>query len=288
MSSDRPTTPTGDPGTKATAWPAQRSASVPSRPADRGASAVIGVALLAFVTVASLVALTAGIGAVVDGGAAAASADRVAGEFADLDPSATTGQTSARVPLGDGRVGLVARDVRVLPAAEATDPSPTVRARYRAGGLVYRTDDADGDGRGRRVAAVGGAVVRGGPGRASFVARPRLTVGPDALVVGLPVWSTAGSGAGPGTGTLAAGGGRGAVTLTVTVDHDRRSFPAGGHAIAVETATPGPFERLFAERGATVYARDYDGDGLVSVVGVFGGSRELFVVRHESTVEVTG
>jgi hypothetical protein len=246
---------------------------------------VIGVALLLFATVASLIALTAGIGAVVDGGAATATADRVAGGLDRLDPAETTGRDSERLPLGDGQLGLAARDVRVIPAGEVGDASPTVTARVRANALVYRTADGDGDGRGRRVAAVAGAVVRGEPGAgATVVNEPRVAVGPDTVVVGVPVWT---AGTGPG-GTLAAGGGEGAVTVRVDVTHSRQSFARGRYALAVETATPEPWARLLADRGASVTRADYDGDGVVSVVASFGGPREWVLVRHGTSVEVGG
>jgi hypothetical protein len=76
------------------------------------------------------------------------------------------------------------------------------------------------------------------------------------------------------------------VTLATTVRHDRTAHGEGHYRVAVETATPGPFERWFTERGATVERRDIDGDGVESVVATFDGRRTAYLVVHHLNTEV--
>jgi len=249
------------------------AASTPrSRPrspaAGRAQSHVVGVALLLAVTVVAMAAVTAGVGSTVDSGVARADADRAADAFADLDAVSRTGPGTERVAFADGHLSTVERDVRVL------DDDGVVR-RVRANALVLEAGD-------RRVAYLAGAVVRGRAGNAWLVEDPPIAVGEDDLLVGVPAL---GPDAASGVDEHAVGG-RGRVSLDVDVSHDRETLPADAYRLAVETTTPGPWRRYFESLGATVEARDVDGDGVESVVATFPGSPRLHLVVHALDLEV--
>lgn len=253
---------------------------------SRGVSTVVGVALLLLVTVASVAALTAGIGVVVDRGATAASVDRAATDLAALAPADRTGRTRDDVHLGGGSLRTERRTVRVVrveaatASAAATDPGEVV-ARFRADALVYESD-------GRRVAAVAGAVVVGSGESARFRREPRVTA-VERVLVGLPVWnassttvSSASASTAGGVDTADGAGGTDRATLRMNVRHDRRTFPADGYLLAIETATPAPWLDLLAASGASVDERDLDGDGTPSALARFPGERRLVVVVHDA------
>ena len=228
----------------------------------RAQSHVVGVALLLGITVVSLAGLTASIGAVVESNAAGVDAGRVAADLDDaLAPVETTGSRTGHVRYGGGRLHTANRTVRLLNGER-------VVRRVEAGALVYEHGA-------HRAAFLGGAVVRGPPGGATFATEPPVSVSSDALVVGV--------------GTLGdayvdtSGSGRLAVRTRVT--HERRAYDRGTWRVGVETATPDAWERHFDRRGGVTRRTDFDGDGTVSVVASFPGRRAYLVV-HRMRLEV--
>jgi hypothetical protein len=222
------------------------------------------VALLLGATVIAMGALTAGIGAVVEHNAAAASAERVAADLdGTLEPVEVTGEHHGQVSFADGRLRWAPRDLRVLDATG-------VRRRVRVGALVYEGAD-------HRVTYLSGAVVRGTPGNAWLRAPPPLTVSPDVLVVGAATVNE--------TDTVTGSGGV-TVPLTTHVSHDRTGLGAGEYRIAIETRTPRPWTEYFEDEGATVIRKDLDGDGVPSVVARFPGVRTGYLVVHDLGLEV--
>ena len=238
---------------------------------DRAATQVVGVAVLLGLTVVSLGALTAGIGAVVEENAASADAARVAdGMSTALEPVERTGHARAQLSFTGGRLRTVERDLRVL------NGTRTVR-RLDAGALVW-TDD------GARVEYVAGAVIRGTPDHADLHAPPPVTASRGAgsdgvLVVGAP---RLGADAGR---TVTAGTG---VPLRTNVSHDRTALGTSRFRVAVETRTPGALAPYFREQGATVSRRDIDDDGVPSVVATYPGQRRAYLVVHDLNLSVGG
>lgn len=231
--------------------------------ARRAQSHVVGVAILIGITTLSLGVLTAGIGAVVEGNAAAADADRVGDTFAAIDPAATTGVKRHRVAFSAGSLHVEERTLRVLADEE-------VVVRQRVDALVFTAKD-------RRITFLAGAVVRGVAGSARVTHPPPVASSERVLLVGIPVLGTRGT-------TAVAGGGT--VGLRTDVTHERRALGEGRFSVAVETTTPGAWERLFAERGTTTTRRDFDGDGVPSVVAAYVGKRTAYVVVHDLDLEV--
>lgn len=230
---------------------------------SRGQSNVIGVALLLGVTVLSLGTLTAGIGAVVQDNAATADARRVAdGLDSALRPVEATGTHHGRVSFAEGRLHTVEREFRLL------NDTGTVR-RLQVGGLVFERQE-------RRVAFVAGTLTRGPPGSETLVESPPVTVGPDVLVVGVPRLE----------GRVAVSGSNAEVTLRTNVSHDRVRLGNGTYRVAVETAAPDALARGFERRGATVTRRDFDDDGVQSVVARFPRERRGYLVVHDVTLGV--
>jgi hypothetical protein len=240
----------------------RRSGRADERATARAVSDVVGVALLLAITTVSLSLVTAGAGTVVEEHAAAASADRVADAMAEtLGPDGAAGT----VAVGSGRFGVRNRSVRVL------DETGVVAVRH-GDALVYERGE-------RRVAFVAGAVVRGREDAATLTAEPSIRAGDGVLLVGLPMLSV--------TRPDAAANRTGATIRRAETTHSRRRFDAGGYAVAVETATPGALEAHFAGENATTARRDFDGDGVVSVVARFPGEREAYLVVHRVGAEVT-
>lgn len=225
----------------------------------RGQTAVVGVAVLLAITVVSLAALTATVGTVLEDSSRAVETGRVVrGVDAALDPHAGTPH-ERRIAVSSGQFRTAPRTIRLL------DGRRTLAA-WRADALVYGEGTA-------RVAYLGGAVVTGRPGNADLRIAPPISTTDDRLFVGLPVLGTDGvAGLAPGAG--------GAV-LRTNVTHDRRTFTKQiGYGLAVETATPGVWERFFADCGATTTRREFDGDGVVSVVARFPAD-EASVTVHD-------
>lgn len=233
---------------------------------DRAQSHVVGVALLMGVAVVALGGLTAGIGTLVEDQAASADATRVADEFdAALNPVETTGTDRGRVRFSAGRLETVEREVRVL-------DSSGVQHTIDAGGLVFESGD-------RRVAYVSDAIVRSVGDSVWVHDPPPVTAGRGGDVVILSVTRLNAS-------DVAVAGDDAAVTLRSNVSHERTALGRDEHAIAVETSSPAALERWFRERGADVDRRDFDGDGVESVVATFPGRRTGYLVVHDVRLEV--
>ncbi|WP_135826453.1 DUF7289 family protein [Halorussus ruber] len=241
--------------------------------ASRAQSNVVGVAILLGVVVVALGSLTAGIGTVVEQNAAAADSSRVATDLDDaLEPVAATGVHRGRVSFTDGELQTVEREVRVLNESE-------VLRTVQADALVFTAGQ-------RRVAFLAGGVVRGPPGNAVVRTPPPITASRDTggdsdskgvLVVGAPRLD--------GTVGFSATGG-GSVVLRTNVSHHRTALGDGTYRVAVETATPGAWRRHFERQNATVTTRDFDGDGVTSVVAEYPGERVAYLVVHEMRLEV--
>lgn len=241
----------------------------PDAGTERGQSHVVGVVLLLGVATIALATLTASLGAVVESNAARADAARVA---ADLDgalaPVETTGRNRGTVSFTEGELRPVERDLRVL------DASGTVR-RVRVDALVFSAG-------GNRVAFLSGAVVRGTGAAAEFRTPPPITASRSAPGTGVLVVGA------PRLGSPAAVSGTGGVRLALRTDvsHARSRLGAGRWRVAVETAVPGPWRAFFDRQGATVRTRDFDGDGIDSVVAAYPGRRMAYLVVHDLNTEV--
>lgn len=231
----------------------------------RAQANVVGVALLLAITTISLGALTAGVGTVVESNAAAADANRVADSFADLRPSKSTGVERHELAFGQGSLRVVDRTVRVLDGEE-------VIATHEADALVFETGD-------RRVALLAGAVVRGSGDAARVAERPPISTADSLLVVGLPVLNASGPGSVSGSGATR-------LTLRTDTTHDRRDLGDGRYRVAVETTTPAAWERYFGAENVETTRRDFDDDGVPSVVATYAGERTAYLVVHDAALEV--
>jgi hypothetical protein len=232
---------------------------------QRAQTTLVGVGVLLAVTVLAVGGLTVAVGQTVERGAAAADAGRVADDAVGLaSPTDRTGRV--RLRFADGRVETVAREVRVL------NRTRVVRT-VDVGGVVYE--------RGRhRVAVVAGAVVRGRGDDAWVHTAPRVRRADGTLLV-----SVVALGTDPGRGV--GGAGSDGVTVETATTHERAALPDGADRVAVETSTPAAWERAFAAADAAgVERRDFDGDGVVSVVGSFPRSERAFLAVHRLHAEV--
>lgn len=238
--------------------------SVDSTTCRRAQSHVVGVALLLAITTVSLGALTAGVGTIVESNAAAADADRVADSLAAIEPSEATGVERHELAFGEGTLTVEPRTVRLL-------NEDGVVASHRADALVFEAGD-------RRVTYLAGAVVRGSGNASKLDDTPPIATGDGLLLVGLPVLN-----ASDGESV----GGR-SVTATLRTDttHERRELGTGEYRLAVETATPGAWERYFAGENASVRRRTFDDDTHQSVVAAFPGERTGYLVVHDARLEV--
>lgn len=239
----------------------------PAPASGRAQANVVGVAILLGITVLALGALTAGVGTVVEQHAAGADQARVAAGLAEaVRPVRTTGVRRGTVPVAGGRLRTVPRTVRVL------DGSGVV-ATVRADALVFEARD-------RGVTLLGGAVVRRYPTGATMYRPPPVTASRRAgvLVVGVAALR--------GNVSVAVSGGE-TLAVRTRVTHDRTALGNGSYRVAVETATPGVWERQFERLNATVRPpRDFDGDGTPSVVARFPGRRVAYLVVHRVRLEV--
>jgi flagellin-like protein len=228
----------------------------------RAQSTIIGVAVLLAVTVVSLTTLTVVVGSVVEESADAAAERRVAASLDDaLDPQ-RSGRHERRVALHGGRLRVVDRSVRLL------DGDAVVSTRS-VGGLVYAVGP-------RRVRAVAGATVRAAGGGARLHGAPPVAARNQTLFVGLPVLDA----------SPVAVAGDATVSLRTNVSHERRHLDGGVDGLAVETRTPGVWERRFESLGARTTRRSFDDDGVPSVVAHFPDVREAYVFVHELRLEV--
>jgi hypothetical protein len=76
------------------------------------------------------------------------------------------------------------------------------------------------------------------------------------------------------------------VTLRTGGEAERRRLPESTYRIEIETSTPGAWERHLRERGATTTRRDFDGDGVPSVVASFEGERAVHLVVHDVRLDL--
>lgn len=236
-----------------------------SRRRERGQSAVVGVALLLGITMLSLGVLTASIGTVVQSNAASADAGRVATDLdAALDPVASTGPNRGVVSFTDGTLRRVDRTVRLL------NESGVVRSE-QVGGVVYTNEH-------HRVAFVSGAIVRNTGENARFVTDPPLASSKRVFLVGVARLNASGVDAVDGTNRR--------VTLRTNVTHQRHALGNDSYRVAVETATPVAWERYFDRRGTNTTRRDFDGDGVSSVVTNATAPRTTYLVVHDMRLEV--
>lgn len=233
----------------------------------RAQSHVVGVALLLGISVVALGGLTVGVGELVDAQTASADATRVAnGLDSALEPAATTGPRTEHLQFTGGTLTTAPRTVRLL-------RDGTVVATIAVDALVFESAD-------RRVAFLGGAIVRGDASNAWFARDPLVTASERnaVLAVGAPRL---------GAGDVAVSGGGGtAVTLRTNVTHDQRSLGTGQYAVAIETETPEPFERYFTDQNATTTRRAFDDDRTDSVVARYSGDRRGYLVVHDLLLEV--
>jgi hypothetical protein len=228
----------------------------------RAQSTVVGVALLLAITTVSLSLLTASAGTVVERQVATVTADRATEAVTGvLEPDGSSG----RVAVGDGRFSERERTLRLV------NDSGVVAAQ-NVSALVYEQHD-------RRVTYLGGGVVRGTPDAATFAADPTIQTGDGVLLLAVTDPEIRRESPRPNA--------TGATTIERTnATHARSRFPAGEYGVAVETATPGPWDDYFRAQNATVTRQDFDGDGVPSVVAAFPGQRETYLVVHHVRVEV--
>jgi len=233
---------------------------------SRGQAHVVGVALLAALTVLAVATMTAAVGTVVGDRADAAAADRVATGFDEALSPRGAGPRETRVPTPGGGVRTVDREVRLLAG------DTTVRV-VDVGGLVYGSG-AD------RVAFVAGGVVRGRPGAATLVARPPAAVRDGTFLVGVTAL-----GAPPGRATDAP-----TAVVRTNVSHERLRRSSGEYRLAVETRAPGAWRRALDGAGVETETTDLDGDGVPSVVVSAPADRRLSLVVHrlDATVRAGG
>jgi len=248
-----------------------RRRDAPDGAADRGQSNVVGVAVLLGITVIALGALTASIGAVVQSNAATADVDRVADGFEGaIRPVETTGHRRGRVAVSGGSLSTADRDLRVLNESG-------VVATTAVDALVYESGD-------RTVRTLSGAVVRGDDGGSRMYRPPPITASRRAggvLVVGAARLNAS---------DYAVGGNAAMdLVLRTNVTHDRRALGNGTYRVAVETETPAAWRSHFERLNATVVDedRDFDGDGVRSVVAQFHGERTAYLVVHDMRLEVS-
>ena len=229
---------------------------------DRGQSAIIGVAVLLAVTVLSVTALTVAVGSVVEESATAAEARGVASAMDAALDTERSGPSERHLPVAEGRLRTVDRTVRLLDGTE-----PVVERSV--GGLVYAAGD-------HRVRYVAGATVRDTGGGTRLHAPPSISTRNRTLFVGLPVL---------GADAVAVDGDG---VLRTHVTHDRRHLSGSGFGLAVETRTPGVWERRFAAMGAATTRRSFDDDGVPSVVARFPAVENVYLFVHELNLEVSG
>jgi len=229
---------------------------------DRAQSAPIGVAILLAVTVVSMATLTVAVGSIVEAGATRAEAQGVAASMdAALDPE-RNGPHERRLALHEGRLRTVDRSIRVLDGS-------VIAFERSVDGLVFAAGD-------QRIRHVTGATV-GDTGDGAFLhTPPSLSVRDRTLFLGVTILDA----------SEVAVDGAGTVALRTNVTHDRRQLSGQGYAVAVETRTPGVWERWFDDMGAPTTRRSFDDDDVPSVVAQFSGVRDVYVFVHDLNLEV--
>ena len=235
---------------------------------SRGQSHVVGVALMLGLAVVALGTLTVGVGTFLDSQAASADAQRMAdGLDRAIQGTERTGYHSHSVSFSDGTLRTADRTLRVL-------ENDSVVQSYEIGAVVYENDEY-------RITAVAGAVLRDSGHSSSLVSGPSITSSRpnELLLVGVPRLNA----------SHPAVGGQGTITKTIetNVSHERFDLGTGEYAVAIETATPEPFERYFEERDEVVSRQSFSGDEYDSIVVTFPTTRQGYLVVHDLNLEVT-
>lgn len=234
----------------------------------RAQSHVVGAVLMLGLAVVALGALTVAVGTVLESQAANSDAERIATTMDDaLHGVDRSGHYSHRVTISEGQLSTVERSLRVIHA------NGTVVATVSVDAVVYEGSE-------RRVVGLAGAVVRGQPGSAWLVSEPPITGSErnGVLAIGAPVVD-ADSTAITGTGGMT-------IDFLTDVSHSERDLGTGEFAIAIETATPEPFERYFAERNASTQRQTFAGDSHQSVIAEFPGQRRAYLVVHDLSLVI--
>lgn len=234
----------------------------------RGQSHVVGVAILLATTMVSLGLLTASVGVVLEDSAGSVAADRVAADLdSSLEPTAATGVSRGQVSFVDGELTVRDRSVRVL-----NDSGVVYSANMEA--IVFETERT-------RVSFAGGMIASGGSEGDTAVryADPPIVASEEALLIGIATLNSSGT-------TAVAGDGGTTVPLRTDVSHDRRELDGDNYEVAVETATPGVWERHFEETGASTTRRSFADDRHESVVGEYDGHERAYLVVHDLSLEV--
>lgn len=230
---------------------------------DRAQSATIGVAVLLAVTVLSIAALTVAVGSLVDETANASEARTVARAMDDALDTERNGPHERRVGLHEGRLRTVERSVRLL---DGSDPA----GEWSVGGLVYAAGS-------RRVRYVAGSIVHDTGDGVRLHTAPTVSVRDRTLFVGVSrLGADRVTVEGPAT-----------VALRTNVSHSRSHHAGRGFGLAVETETPGVWERQFEAMGATTSRRAFDDDDVPSVVGRFGAVEDVYVFVDDLGLEVS-
>lgn len=229
---------------------------------NRAQSSVVGVALLVGLAIVSIAGMTVAVGTVFEDRAAAAGADRVAAGFdGALDPNGL-GPERDRIATPNGQVRVVERTLRLRVAGRTV-------ATYEVGGLVYATT-------GRRVTYLTGSIARSNPASATVHGEPFVRTADGELFV-----SVVALGAAPGRAVDS-----GAVVVRTNVSHERRELRPRDYRVAVETRSAGAWAERLESIGRTS-RRDFDGDGVPSVVVDPPGGGAAHLVIHRLGLEVS-
>lgn len=242
------------------------------RPGTRGQSSVVGVVILIGITMVALGSMAAAVGGVVNDAATDADVKRVTADFERVfQPVETTGQHRSRIRFGSGTLSTEPRTVRIL------NPNGTVES-YHTNAVTYApAGETHSGGAGRRVTFLAGAILVTQGDATRVIRPPPIAGGPGVLVVGLPVL----------TDTVSIGGSRIDLAVETRVSHSRRTLGTDDWRVAVETTTPNAWNRTLTQTGAnSITTRDYDGDGIPSVVVTYDTQRTAHLVRHDMTLEV--
>lgn len=223
----------------------------------RAQSSIIGVAILVTATVLSIAALTATAGTFVSDGAAAANAQRVAEDFDDV---VDADKRRTRIEFSDGTL-------RVEPRTLTVSRGDGALISVDVDALVYET-------RGQRVTTLAGVVVEGSGPQATVRGPLPVVAGPDRHLVDIVALNATGAtGISGSTGT--------AVSVRTNATHEYRTTQRGEYSVAIETATPGAWERAFTAAGLEHTRRDDDDDGVESVVVRLPDDSVLDVAIHD-------
>ncbi|WP_049971380.1 DUF7289 family protein [Haladaptatus cibarius] len=233
----------------------------------RGQSNVVGVALLLGTVMLSLAGLTASVGFVVDSNTATADATRVSTDMnRALSPVESTGVHRGRISFSDGRLETAERELRILDDSGVARTVQVDALRFTSGS--------------RRVTYVAGGIVRGTNDSARMYTQPPITASRDGgvLVVGAAKLNASERAVASNTGTSA--------LVRTNVTHARTTLGNGTYRVAVETEATGAWRRYFERQNTTTTTRDFDGDGIPSVVAEYPGQRFAYLVVHDMRTEV--